>query len=106
MYTLTDLALVVADERAAVVLNHSRQVRGGELAVGNPARKLVVPHAVVTAEELAVCFREVGNLVTTRESECAARRFRRVLITTSSINTILSTVSEEPTHFMLLAGVI
>ena len=44
------LALVVTDERAAVVLDDSRQLRSRELAVGHPARQLVVPNAVVTTE--------------------------------------------------------
>ena len=44
----TDLALVVTDERTAVVLDDGRQLRSGELAVGHPARELVVPDAVVS----------------------------------------------------------
>ena len=58
------MALVVADERAAVVLDDRRQVGRGELSVGDPARQLVVPHAVVSTEELTICLGEVRNLVT------------------------------------------
>ena len=78
-HVLTGLALEVADERAAVVLDDGRQVRSGELSVGDPARELVVPHAVMATEELAVLLREVRNLVAPREGERAARRLRRVL---------------------------
>ena len=52
-----------------MVLNDGRQVRGSELAVRDPARELVVPHAVVAAEELAVRLREVRDLVPAGERE-------------------------------------
>ena len=77
-HVLTDLALEVADERAAVVLDDGRQVRSGELSVRHPARELVVPHAVVSAEELPVRLREVRDLLPARERERPARRLRRV----------------------------
>ncbi len=41
------LSLVVADEGAAVGLDDGRQSRSIEVAARDPARKLVVPHAVV-----------------------------------------------------------
>ena len=65
----TDLALVVTDERAAVVLDDGRQLRSRELTVGHPARELVVPNAVVTTKELAVCLSEVCDLVAAGERE-------------------------------------
>ena len=77
-HVLTGLALEVADKRAAVVLDDGRQVRSGELAVGDPARELVVPHAVVSAEELPVRLREVRDLLPAREHERPARRLRSV----------------------------
>ena len=78
-HVLTGLALEVADKRAAVVLDDGRQVRSGELAVGDPARELVVPHAVVPAEKLAIGLRQVRDLVTAREGELAARGLGSVL---------------------------
>ena len=63
------LSLVVTDKRAAVVLDDRRQLRSSELAVGHPARQLVVPDAVVTAKELAVCLRKICDLVTAGERE-------------------------------------
>ena len=63
------LSLIVTDERAAVVLDDGRQLRSGELAVRHPARQLIVPDAVVTTEELAVCLCEVSDLVAAGESE-------------------------------------
>ena len=59
----------MTDKRAAVVLDDGRQLRRRELAVGHPARELVVPDAVVTTEELAVCLCEVSDLVTAGERE-------------------------------------
>ena len=78
-HALTGLALEVADERAAVVLDDGRQVRSGELAVRHPARELVVPHAVVTAKQLPIALRELRDLVSSRERERAPLRLRRVL---------------------------
>ena len=43
-----NLALVVPDERAAVVLDDARQVGRGEAAARDPAGQLVIPDAVVT----------------------------------------------------------
>ena len=69
----------MADERAAVVLDDGRQVIGSEASVGHPARELVVPHAVVPAEKLAIGLRQVRDLVTAREGELAARGLGSVL---------------------------
>ena len=93
-------------------LNHARQLVGGPRRAGHPARELVVPHAVVPAEQLAVALRELRNLVTARKGECALLGLRRVLQD--------KTYASEPyvlregrtrairtlTHFMLFAGVI
>lgn len=78
-HILTDFALVAADKCAAVVLNDGCQVGGSEAAIGHPARELVVPDAVVSTEELAVSLRQVSDLITAREGERAASRFRSVL---------------------------
>ena len=79
------LTLVVTDEGAAVCLDDVRELRGSELAVRHPARKLVVPHAVVATEQLAVRLREVGDLVTTRERELALGGFGCVLYVSFAI---------------------
>ena len=68
----TDLALVVAHEGAAVILDDGGQVGRGESTTANPARKLVVPNAVVATEQLAVSLGEVGNLISTGECEGSA----------------------------------
>ncbi len=73
------LTLVVADNSAAVGLNDLSQLRGGPVAVRNPARELAVPHAVVSAQELPVVFGKVGDGVAVRELEGSARRLSRVL---------------------------
>ena len=73
------MALVVPNERATVVLDDRREVRGREAAVRDPARELVVPHAVVPAEELPVRLGEVRDLVPARECERAPLGLRRVL---------------------------
>ena len=69
----------MADERAAVVLDDRRQVRSSELAVCDPARELVVPDTVMSAEELAVRFRKVRNLVAAREGESSPRWLGSIL---------------------------
>ena len=75
------MALVMADERAAVILDDRRQLRSSELAVRHPARELVVPDAVVTTEELAVCLGKVGDLVAAGESEGTFSGLRSILAT-------------------------
>ena len=71
----------MTDERAAVVLDDSRQLRRRELAVGHPARQLIVPDAVVTAEQLAICLCEIRDLVATREREGTFRGLGSILAT-------------------------
>ena len=73
------MALVVADEGAAVVLDDGGEVGSGELPVGHPARELVVPDAVVPAEELAVRLGKVGDLVTAGEGERSTCWLRSIL---------------------------
>ena len=75
------LSLIVTNERAAVVLNDGRQLRRRELAIGHPARELVVPDAVVTTEELAIRLCEVCDLVAAGESEGTFRGFGSILTT-------------------------
>ena len=75
------LSLIVTDKRAAVVLDDGRQLRSRELAVRHPARQLVVPDAVVTTEELAVCLGKVCDLVAAGESEGTFRGFGSILTT-------------------------
>ena len=71
----------MTDERAAVVLDDGRQLRSRELAVGHPARQLVVPDAVVSTEELAVCLGKVGDLVAAGESKGTFSGLRSILAT-------------------------
>ena len=91
------LSLVVTDKRAAVVLDDRRQLRRSELAVGHPARQLVVPDAIVTTEELAVCLGKVCNLVATGESEGAFSGFRSILATFLLAMLIVSAI--EKAHY-------
>ena len=70
----------MTDERAAVVLDDRRQLRSGELAVGHPARELVVPHAVMSSEELSVGLRQVRDLITSRKGERALLRLCSILL--------------------------
>ena len=67
------------NKRAAVGLDDRREFRGRKAAVADPAWELVVPHAVVPAEELPVRLGEVRDLVPARERERAPLGFRRVL---------------------------
>ena len=69
----------MSDEGTTVGLNDVGEIRCGELSIRNPARELVVPHAVVPTEKLSVRLRQVGDLVTAREGELAARGFGSVL---------------------------
>ena len=80
-----DLTLVVADKSTAVVLNDACQGVDSPGTAGDPARELVVPDAVVPAEELAVRLREVGNHVTIRERECPLLGLSRILDAFTSI---------------------
>ena len=67
--------------------NDSRTMRlddgcqGGrvEAAVGNPARELVVPDAVVSTHDLTVLLGASDNLVSVGEAEASTRGFSRVL---------------------------
>ena len=47
------LTLVVADKRAAVVLDDGGQGSRGPAAAGHPAGELVVPHAVVAYKNMS-----------------------------------------------------
>ncbi len=69
----------MSDERAAVHRDHVCQIRSRELPVRDPARELVVPHAVMPAQQLPVLLRQARNHVPARERERPARRLRRVL---------------------------
>ena len=62
-----------------MVLDDSGQVRSGELAVGDPARELIMPHAVMSAKQLAVRPGEIRDNVPIGERERSARRLSRVL---------------------------
>ena len=95
-----------------MVLDHTRQLVGGPRRTGHPARELVVPHAVVPAEQLAVALRELRNLVTARKGERALLRLRRVLQDKKYASEPYILCEERTkatvtlTHFMLFAGVI
>lgn len=92
-----------------MVLDHSGQVRSRELAIRDPARELVVPHAVVSAQELAIRLREVRDDVPVCECERSTRGLSRVLPTDQQHeHRFQSRLSQntQRTHFMLLPGVI
>ena len=106
------MALVVPNKGTAVVLDDGRELGGRKPAVADPAWELVVPHAVVPAEQLAVALRELRNLVTARKGERALRRLRRVLQDKKYASEPYILCEERTkatvtlTHFMLFAGVI
>ena len=61
----------MGEQCRAVSLDDARKLRRTEATVGNPARQLIVPDAVMAAEKLSVGFGEVGNLITSGECECS-----------------------------------
>ena len=90
-----------------MVLDDGRELGGRKPAVADPAWELVVPHAVVPAEQLSVRLGKVSDLVAARERE------RSLLWLSSILSTILNKLiarrvswCARRTHFMLFAGVI
>lgn len=53
----------------------SRQLRRAEVAVRKPVRELVVPHAVVAAQQLSGLLRKVRNDVPIRKRKHTRLRF-------------------------------
>ena len=108
------LSLVVPNDGATVRLDHVREIVCSERPAADPARQLVVPHAVVAAEELAVGLGEVRDLVTARERERAPRRLSRVLHAEYVRQHCCAPLAIDVgvrrtmtlTHFMLFPGVI
>jgi hypothetical protein len=72
------LALPPGHERVYVSLHDALEGRIVEVAVGDPAGKLAVPHEGVAAQFLAVLRRPVGVLVTAAQREGAAAALGRV----------------------------
>ena len=62
-------ASIVADQRAAVVRDDSRECVRGPRARSDPAGKLVIPYAVVSAEKLVVRLGEIKDDVSIGECE-------------------------------------